>query len=106
LNRRKANLRRAARVKASPCTNVARNVEAVGDLHGGRPHRRRFGREHFATVEEKIAWVDRRRSLLRRRGTRDIIEMMRVQGYFSPKSYWYDCQGLLCELLGRDREPQ
>jgi len=35
---------------------------------------------------------------------RKIIEAMMRQGYFSKKSFWFDCQGIVCDCLGRKRD--
>ena len=54
----------------------------------------------------KIRWLIQNRRSLRRYPVRVIVAIMKEKRLFSQNSYWYDCQGLICSVLGREMEPQ
>lgn len=58
---------------------------------------------HFSKKEDKELWLKRRIELLKGIETKKIIEMMKKQGMFSKKSYWYDCRGIVSDILKRKR---
>ncbi len=63
-----------------------------------------MSRRHNATASEKAEWLHRRLPKIKTWPVRKIIEAMRSQGYFSRKSYWLDCQGVVCDFLRIDRD--
>lgn len=63
-----------------------------------------MNRRHRSRPDEKVEWLNRRRSMVTNWPVRKIIEAMRSQGYFSKTSFWFDCQGIVCDYLGRKRD--
>lgn len=61
---------------------------------------------HLVAVQKKIRWLIKNRRALRRYPVRVIVALMKEHGLLSHKSYWWDCQGLICAVLGRKREAQ
>lgn len=63
-----------------------------------------MNRRHKSTPVAKAEWLRRRMPAIKTWGVRRIIEAMRQQGYFSKTSFWFDCQGVVCDFLGRERD--
>lgn len=61
---------------------------------------------HKAPVTVKVRWLLKNREALKRYPNKLVVEIMRDKGLFSKRSYWYDCQGLICSVLRRPMQEQ